>query len=112
MNGIGGNKTMQLQVSTITRNAIGEPIQSWETVQEVTGWLDLAGGDSKYQTYSTKIQESTHIFLADYVQLTEGITAEASRAVIDGKRYDIMLIDNPMEMNMQLEFYLKYTGGQ
>ena len=112
MNGIDGNKTMQLQTSIITRNAIGEQVESWGTVQEITGWLDLAGGDSKYQTYSAKIQESTHIFLADYVRLAENITAESSRAVIDGKRYDIMLIDNPMEMNRQLEFYLKYTGCQ
>lgn len=112
MDGIGGNKTMQLQVRSTTKNNIGEQVQSWKTVQQITGWLDLAGGDSKYQTYSTKIQESTHIFISDYVQLTEGITAEASRAVIDGKQYDIMLIDNPMEMNLQLEFYLKYTGGQ
>ena len=112
MKGIGGNKAMQLQVSTVKKNAIGEQVQSWETVQQVTGWLDLSGGDSKYQTYNAKIQESTHVFVADYVELAAGITAESSRALIDGQRYDIMLIDNPMEMNLQWEFYLKYTGGQ
>ena len=33
---------------------------------------------------------------------------------INGKRYDILLIDNPMEMGSgsQLEFYLRFTGGQ
>ena len=112
MKEIGGNKQMQIQVSTITKNAIGEQVEKWEPIQQITGWLDLQGGDSKYQTYNAKMQESTHVFVADYVQLAEGITAETARAVIDGKRYDIMLIDNPMEMNLQLEIYLKYTGGQ
>lgn len=112
MKGIGGNMHMQLQVKTVTKNAIGEQVEKWETIQQVTGWLDLSGGDSKYTTYDAKIQESTHVFVADYTELAAGITAENARAVIDGKRYDIMLIDNPMEMNLQLEFYLKFTGGQ
>ena len=112
MKGIGGNKQMQIQTSTTTKNAIGEQVKTWNTAQTITGWLDLSGGDSKYQTYNAKMQESTHVFVADYVQLAEGITAETSRAVIDGKVYDIMLIDDPMEMHQQLEVYLKYTGGQ
>ena len=32
--------------------------------------------------------------------------------VIGNAAYDIMLIDNPMGMNRQLEFYLKFTGGK
>lgn len=112
MSGIGGNKEMLVQKKSITKNAIGEHLESWETIQQITGWLDLSNGDSKYTTYDAKIQESTHIFIADYVQLAEDITAENARAVIDDKRYDIMLIDNPMEMNLQFEIYLKYTGGQ
>lgn len=112
MKGIGGNKHMQLQAKTVTKNAIGEQITKWETIQQVTGWLDLQTGDSKYSTFNAKMQESTHVFVAVYVRLAAGITAENARAVIDGKRYDIMLIDNPMEMNLQLEFYLKFTGGQ
>lgn len=112
MYGISGNKHMQLQIKTTTTNAIGEQVAKWETLQQVTGWLDLQAGDSKYTTYDAKIQESTHIFISDYVPLALGITAETSRAVIDGVTYDIMLIDNPMGMNQQLEIYLKYTGGQ
>ena len=114
MKGIGGNKQLQLQVKSITKNDIGEHVEKWETIQQVTGWLDLSGGDSKYTTYNAKIQESTHVFVADYVALAEGITAETARAVIDGKRYAVMLIDNPMEMRggSQLEIYLKFTGGQ
>ena len=75
MKGIGGNKQMQIQISTTTKNAIGEQVKSWKTAQIITGFLDLQGGDSKYQTFNAKIQESTHIFIADYVQLAEGIEA-------------------------------------
>lgn len=114
MKGIGGNLKATIQVPTITKNAIGEHVETWENVQTIKGWLDLSGGNSGYTSYDAKIQESTHIFIADYVKLNYKIQAENSRAIINGKRYDIMLIDNPMEMGSgsQLEIYLKYTGGQ
>lgn len=109
---IGGNIQGLIQVSTTEKNEIGEAVKSWADVQTITGWLDLSSGDSKYTVYSAKVQESTHVFVADYVQLDNRITAENSRMVIGGKRYDVMLIDDPMEMHKQLEIYLKYTGGQ
>lgn len=109
---IGGNIQGLIQVSTTEKNEIGEAVKSWADVQTIKGWLDLSSGDSKYTVYSAKVQESTHVFVADYVQLDSRITAENSRMVIGGKRYDVMLIDDPMEMHKQLEIYLKYTGGQ
>ncbi len=114
MKGIGGNIKAVIQVYTSTKNEIGEQVKTWTDVQTIKGWLDLQSGDSKYTTYNAKIQESTHIFIADYVPLADGIQTETSRMTINGKRYDILLIDNPMEMGngSQLEFYLKFTGGQ
>lgn len=114
MKGIGGNITASIQVFTATKNEISENVQTWADVQNIKGWLDLQSGDSKYTTYNAKIQESTHIFISDYVPLDSRIKAENARMVINGNRYDIMLIDNPMEMKTgsQLEFYLKFTGGQ
>lgn len=114
MKGIGGNINALIQVYTATKNSIGETVQTWADAQTIKGWLDLQSGDSKHTTFNAKMQESTHIFIADYVDLDPRITAEASRMVINGKRYDIMLIDNPMEMGSgsQLEIYLKFTGGQ
>ena len=114
MKGIGGNITAIIQVYTAAKNEIGENVQTWTDVQTIKGWLDLQAGDSKYTSYEAKMQESTHIFLADFVTLDSRITAEGARMVINGKRYDILLIDNPMEMGSgsQLEFYLKFTGGQ
>lgn len=114
MKGIGGNITAVIQTATTTKNVIGEQVKSWANTQTLKGWLDLSGGDSKYTNYSAKLQESTHVFVADYVPLASGIQAENSRMVINGKVYDILLIDNPMEMGSgsQLEIYLKFTGGQ
>lgn len=114
MKGIGGNITAVIQTYTVTKNAIGEQVSDWMDAVSIRGWLDLQAGDSRYTTYSAKLQESTHIFIADYVPLPDNIQAENSRMIINGKRYDITLIDNPMEMGSgsQLEIYLKYTGGQ
>ena len=114
MKGIGGNLNATFQLATQTKNAIGEHVSTWEDVQTIKGWLDLASGASSYNSYYAKIQESTHIFIADFVPLDSRITAENSRVIINSKYYDVMLIDNPMEIGSgsQLEIYLKVTGGQ
>ena len=114
MKGIGGNITAMIRVCTSVGNEIGEQEKTWADVQALRGWLDLSAGDSRHTAYDAKIQESTHVFVADYVPLDSRISAENSRMVIAGKRYEVTLIDNPMEMGggSQLEIYLKYTGGQ
>lgn len=122
MKGIGGNTQATFQVKTFSkdengkyiRDSMGAIVMNWQDVQTIKGWLDLASGDSRYMTYYAKIQESTHVFIGDYVKLDERISAENARMRIHGKLYDITLIDNPMGMGTgsQLEIYLKYTGGQ
>lgn len=114
MRGIGGNLIATVQIHATKSNAIGERVQTWTDVQRLKGWLDLLSGEAQYTNFNAKIQESTHLFVGGYVALDARITAENSRMVINGKRYDILLIDNPMEMGngSQLEIYLKYTGGQ
>ncbi|MCI8285374.1 MAG: head-tail adaptor protein [Firmicutes bacterium] len=109
---INGNCMADIQVRSIVRNSIGEQIENWETVHSIKGWLDLSGGDSRYTTYNAKIQESTHVFVSDYEALDSRIKAENSRVIVNEKCYDVMIIDDPMEMHLQLEIYLKYTGGQ
>lgn len=113
MKKIGGNITAFLQLKTGTvRNEIGEAVPQWTTLHTITGFLDLSAGDSRYSTYDAKIQESTHVFICDYLALDERIRAENSRLILNGKTYDIMMVDDPMELHRQFEFYLKYTGGQ
>ena len=109
---IGGNTTAEIRVRSTVKNEIGGTSKTWTAVQNVKGWLDLTGGDSKYSTFNAKIQESTHIFICDYIELDARIKAEYSRLVVGGKVFDILLIDDPMELHEQIEIYLKYTGGQ
>lgn len=109
---IGGNIDGELQVKTTVKNEIGEGVSTWKTVNVLRGFLDLQSGDSKYGNYNAKIQESTHVFIFDYVELDPEVKKENNRMVVDGYVYDVMLIDNPMNLNQQLEIYLKYTGGQ
>ena len=78
---IGGNQTIQLQISTVTKNALGEPVVYWTTIQNIKGWIDLSSGDSKHTTYNAKIQESTHVFVADYVAIDSRIKSEICRLV-------------------------------
>lgn len=108
---IGGNTIAELQEKTSVKNDIGENVPEWRTVQQITGFLDLQAGDSRYTTFSAKIQESTHIFIADYVDLSAYVP-ESCRMLVNGKTYDVMLIDDPMGLHKHLEIYLKFTGGQ
>lgn len=110
MKKIGGNTTGIFQTKNVVKNAIGEGVSSWSNVLTVKGWLDLSTGDSTHTTYNAKIQESTHIWLMDYQSLS--FTGENSRMVIDGLIYEILLIDDPMNMHQHYEIFLKYVGGQ
>ena len=111
MRGIGGNTLAMLQIkSTEKVNRIGEWVEEWENRLPLTGWLDLSTGDSKHTNFNAKVQESSHIFLCDYADL-EDATSENARLLIQGQVYEILLIDNPMNMNEQLEIYLRFVGG-
>ena len=111
MYGIGGNVTGEFQINIPTKNEIGENISSWNTIQSITGWLDYLNGETSRINYNAKIEESTHVFVSDYIKLDSRITSEKTRMIINNKIYDVTLIDNPMELNAQLEIYLKHVGG-
>lgn len=109
--GVGGNTDALVQVKNSKKSKIGTYETTWKNSATLHGWLDLSTGDSKYTNFNAKVQESTHIFLCDYQELP-GITSENSRMVIQGLVYDVLLIDNPMNMNDHLEIYLRFIGGQ
>ncbi len=120
MGKIGGNKTAAVQYMAGRKdNGIGQDIPVWETAMELTGWLDLQDGDATFAKISAKIQESTHVFICDYIPLQVqaedgkqmGLTPENSRIAIEGKTYEAVLYDDPMGMHSHLELYLKYMGG-
>ena len=118
---IGGNTTAILQVQTTTVNEIGERVPAWVDVWEHTGFLDFQAGEAKHTSYNAKIQESTHVFICDYKPIPETfeidgeiikVDSETCRMVAKSQRYDVILIDDPMELHKHLEIYLKFTGGQ
>lgn len=109
---IGGNVLAEIKIRSTIPNEIGGTSKVWTTAQSIKGWLDLTSGDSKYSSFNAKIQESTHVFLCDYAPLDKRIKAENSRMLINGMVFDILLIDDPMDLHQQYEIYLKYTGGQ
>ncbi len=88
----------------------GSRIKTYTKIASLFGWLDLITGDSKYD-YKTKIEDSTHVFICDYIDIKE-IDTEEAKAEINGEEYDIRYIDDPMELHEQLEIYLKKVGGQ
>ena len=108
MIGIGGNTVATIQKIFTVKNEYGEKEQSYVDYIKLKGFLDLQSGNAQYN-YNAKIVESTHVFICDYQKID--ITEENSRMVIDGKVYEITYIDNPMNLNYHLEFYLNYIGG-
>lgn len=111
MANIGGNTIGAVQVNTAAKNAIGEAEKEWADAFSCAGWLDLQSGDSKYSTHKAKIEESTHVFLCDYHSGIYALAGQDVRMIIKGFVYDVLLIDNPMEMNEQLEIYLRKVGA-
>ena len=110
MANIGGKTIGTIQTNTTVKNAIGESEKKWVDAFRHAGWLDLQSGDSKYSTNKAKIEESTHIFICDYHSGIYALSGIDCRMIIKGMVYDILLIDNPMEMDEQLEIYLRKVG--
>lgn len=108
---IGGNITARLQTHTTIKNEIGEAEKTWADAFSPIGWLGLQSGDSDYTKHKIKLEESTHVFLCDYDADIYALADEDVRAIIKGFVYDVLLIDNPDEMDEQLEIYLRKVGA-
>lgn len=112
MANIGGKTIGTIQTATAVKNTIGEAVKDWVDAFNQVGWLGMQSGDSKYSNFNAKIEESTHVFLCDYHSGIYALADQDTRMVIKGKVYDVLLIDNPDEMDEQLEIYLRKIGGQ
>lgn len=110
---IGGNTELVIKVldnTKLTFDKNGKRIPNYIEKEPITGWLDLVSGDSRYD-YKAKIENSTHIFLCDYIDLSN-VDIEEAKAIAKGKEFNIKYIDDPMELHEQLEIYLELVGGQ
>lgn len=94
------------------KNSIGESEVTWIDAVSFIGVLGLQSGDSKYSTYNAKIEESSHVMICDFNSDIETLADDNTRLICKGKMYDVLLIDNPDELNEHLEIYLRYVGGQ
>ena len=112
MANIGGNITGIIQTKTTEKNVIGESVQTWADAFSQIGWLGMQSGEKRRATFSAKIEESSHVFLCDFHPGIYALADQDTRMIIKGKMYDVTFIDNPDEMDKQLEIYLRKVGGQ
>lgn len=112
MANIGGRTIGTIQTKQTVKNAIGEAVKEWADAFSQAGWLGMQSGEQKYTNFNAKIEESTHVFLCDYHSGIYALADQDTRMIIKGKMYDVLLIDNPDEMDEQLEIYLRKVGGQ
>lgn len=111
MANIGGNIYGLVQAKTAEKNEIGEAVKTWTDMFNIRGWLGLQSGDSKYTSFNAKLEESTHVFLCDYHSGVYALADQDARMIVKGFAYDVLLIDNPDEMDEQLEIYLRKVGA-
>ncbi len=121
MKKIGGNIDLVLKRKDgYIKNEIGEQIPKYIDYKTFRGFLDMANTNTSHSTYSAKIEESTHYFICDYEELpdfvdADGITRKATinelKAYCNNKEFDVLWLDNPMELNYQYEIYLEYKGA-
>lgn len=112
MANVGGNITGIIQTKAKSgTDSIGSAVMTWMDAFSHPGWLGLQSGDSKRTNFNAKLEESTHVFLCDYHPGIYKLAGQDTRMVIKGFVYDVLLIDNPDEMDEQLEIYLKKVGA-
>ena len=105
---IGGNVDAILQIKKTTQNEIGESVESYEDYLTIRGFLDFMSGGADTVNYNAKLEESTHVFVCDYVPIT--LQESECRLSVNNKPYEITFIDDPMFLHKHLEIFLKYVG--
>lgn len=105
---IGGNIQATLQIKKTEKNEIGESVESYEDYQTLKGFIDFMSGSADTVNYNAKLEETTHVFICDYVPIS--LQESECRMMIKSKPYEVTFIDNPMELNQHLEIFLKYVG--
>ena len=107
---IDGNVTAILQTKTASKNALGEITKAWSDLQLLKGYLDFVGGDASYKSnFKGAIEETTHVFICNYDKIASEANPTLSRLVVDGRMYDVLMIDDPMDLHQHLEIMLKYN---
>lgn len=88
-------------------NEIGEATTEWQELVSALGVLDYISGTTQ-RDYKVKLEDSTHIFICNYFELPKD--ENDLKASIKGIEYEVIKVDNVMEMNDHYEIYLKQLG--
>ncbi|MEG0991347.1 MAG: hypothetical protein RSN88_10840 [Gordonibacter sp.] len=108
---VGGNATAIVTRAVKSKNKDGIAVAGKpEKLMELTGWLDYQAGQSGHLAYQAKLQDATHLWLCDYDEAYAALPEGGLSLVIDGKPYEVLLIEDPMGMHEHLETYLRYVG--
>lgn len=109
---VGGNVTARAVRSVRAVNAQGLAVEGGtEKVMDIAGWLDYQSGQKGHAAYQAPLEDTTHVFLSDYDGRYASQREDGLSLIIEGRRYEVLLIDDPMGMHRHLETYLKYVGG-
>ena len=108
MKKIGGNTDLIIKIEKQTENEIGEKVTSWVDYKTIHGFMDFMSETTGRTNFNSKIVESTHVFVCDYVDIDKSETELT--AFHNNKQYEITYIDDPMGLHYQLEIFLKYIG--
>ena len=108
MKKIGGNTNLILKIKSQVENEIGEKETTWVDYKTIHGFIDFMSETTGKTNYNSKIVESTHVFVCDYVDIDK--SEVELKAYHDNKEYEITYIDDPMNLHYQLEIFLKYIG--
>ncbi|MCM8710537.1 head-tail adaptor protein [Clostridium sp. SYSU_GA19001] len=92
-----------------TFNGIGGFIETPIELFKIKGYLDLLSGN-ELTTNNTFMEESSHILLTDYRQDIKS----KEHWIVDekGNHYNIILVDDPLNLHHHLEVYLKFVGNK
>ena len=107
MKKIGENIRAIIQIKENKRNDLGETITEFKDFKTITGYLDYMSGENTFAGYNAKLEDTTHIFFFFYEDLPN---ENSIRLQIDGRAYEVKLIDVPMGIKHHMEIYLRYVG--
>ena len=110
MKKIGGNVDCVLKYQSTTQSDIGEDVVDWVELQTIKGFLDLMNSGKEYANYNKPTEDSTHVFVCDYVSIEkkdQNGNDRQFKATIDGEDFDVTYIDDPMKLHYQLEIFLR-----
>ena len=108
MGGVGGNIVAKVLLTKGDKNDKGvyttvEPQQ----IMELSGWIDYQSGEVGHLAYQSAMQDSTHVFISDYIAEYAELSEIGLSLEIGGKSYEVKLIDDPMSLHEHIETYLR-----